>query len=203
MFLVGFVFVALNAPLLWELSQFSGYVDGAALIKSYGDRLSGLVSSQASAAVYLAGILVCLVAGFLVNIPSQFVAVVCGRIATAAARLPGLRKLVPDGAFFSGANYFDKDHAALRLWLLANPAAKLQWEWELFNFMLYWGLSTNLLGAAVLTLLLTGKLSLIIVVLASASCAYSQLRSRIMIQYQNECVRAMRLAAASKRHGAG
>jgi hypothetical protein len=199
-FLVGFVFVVVNAPLLWEFIQPPSQGDIADLVRRSGTRMNALLSSNASGVVLFAGTLTCLVSGFILNMLSQVVAIVCGNVATAVARLPGIRKIIPDAALFSGVNYFDKNHAALRLWLLANPLAKLQWEWELFSFVLYWGLSTNFLVALLLTRALVGIFIPGLVALTLFACLYSLLRSRIMLQFQNECVEAMRLANAGRKH---
>lgn len=197
-FLVGFVFVTMNGPLLLALLEPKQPTSLGELVQSYLRIIERILSSS-SAIVVIAGSLACLISGFLFNMLAQSVAFACGMAGRLVMHLPGLRRLFPDARFFTGASYFRRDHPALRLWLLKNPAAKLQWEWELFNFVLYWGLATNIIVTTLIVYMLIGTLLVPLVAFSSFVSAYSILRSRIMLQYQEQCAELMASRLPSDR----
>lgn len=198
-FLTGFVFAILNVPLLWLFRQPLYPSDGAELFRLYCEQVLTFMAASDSASGFLVLALLCLATGFFVNLASEAMATVAGGMVMGLARFPGVRLIVPDARLFTYASYFADGHAKFRLWLLANPAAKLQWEWELFNFVLYWGFTTNLLAAYVMAHALTGSSVSLLLVLCVVTGAYSLLRSRVLLRYQDECVASMGSRAEPSR----
>ena len=194
-FMTGFVLIVVNVPIAWQFARVPRPVDAMELLRRYADFMLAFIAVAGSASAFLAFVLASLVSGFVVNMIAEGVATIVGYSVMGLARLPGIKRVVGSLRLFTYATYFEEGHAAFRLWLLANPPAKLQWEWELFNFALYWGLTTNLLIALCSTSLLLGAIVWGLLVVGLFVCAYSLLRSWILLRYQLECVESMRASA--------
>lgn len=94
--------------------------------------------------------------------------------------------------FYSAKNSIGEGHARFKIWLLANRNHKLEWEWEFVNFVIYWGIFTNISVFGLLSLLLVNNRSKFFLFSLLAVWAFalfqSMMRSRTMQNVHCECL---------------
>ncbi len=97
-----------------------------------------------------------LVFGFILIPVSQIISLIFGtaletvlETASETGFLTWLINYKPE--FFTPAKYLYKEFAGFSIWIINNKSEKMMWEWELFYYNLYWGISTNALIFVVLT----------------------------------------------------
>ncbi len=170
-FLIGFIFNSINEPLLRDVLIKMNYTNSTGNITSgvlqKGDNLGGSYSLQ----YFFSS----LVFGFVLNSVSQFISWVLGT--ALGTMLPFFFRLLKHTQFFftpsdylsnkytgflrwlidhkpeffTPAKYLSKEYAGFSTWLINHKPEKMIWEWELFYYNLYWGISTNALVFFVLT----------------------------------------------------
>jgi hypothetical protein len=179
-FLIGFVFLLINGPLLKDVLLGTEYFQDVieSVIQQNWDYLGARFS--------LLYVFSALVIGFVLNPVSQIISWVLGSILTLFFKHLGRPQ-----DFFTPAKYVTKNYAEFSAWLLRHKPEKLIWEWELFNYNLYWGLSTNTLVFFMLTwkLLKSSNLWLLFVCLLLTSISLG--RSKSMGALHQYCVDEM------------
>jgi len=144
-FLVGFVFLSINVPLLMEVLGGKEYTNIHEVIASgILQKLDNFGASFSPWYVFSA-----FTFGFILNPVSQIISWVLGSMLNFF-----FKNFECPQDFFTPAKYVKNHYAEFSAWLLKNKPEKLIWEWELFLYNMDWGLSTN----SLVFFLLTGML---------------------------------------------
>src|SRR5438105_3704910 len=102
--LIGFVFLALNGPLIFDLFIGKRYT-------SYPELMSGLISSwgilaQPSATSIFVSVVATVIAGFIINALAQGLSALASSLAQPLARVAGLNMKF----FIGGLSFLDEDY---------------------------------------------------------------------------------------------
>lgn len=134
--LLGFLFLVINGPLLVDLLCSQRY-------PTLGDLLTVIIARYKSVAPCASNFSLTIGAFFLSLQVGYVVQMISGSFASVFGLLLGW--LTSDRlAVFSARQYATKHHGEFKIWLHENRASKLEWEWEFFNYCVYWGLFTNI-----------------------------------------------------------
>ncbi|MEK7994398.1 MAG: hypothetical protein AAB403_11400 [Planctomycetota bacterium] len=148
-FATGFVFLSVNLPLLLECARGRQSSDFYSVLLAIPEFWRGVLHKDVGIGVLLFYCLAALVVGFLVHPPALVLATFLGKfvswVAGVLLRRPTVR------VFYAPPVFFETRYAATARWFYRNRQAKVHYEWELFNYYLYAGISLNLIvGAGVL-----------------------------------------------------
>ncbi|MBI3810273.1 MAG: hypothetical protein HY284_07435 [Nitrospirae bacterium] len=156
-FLVGQLFLSINGLLIVELLDGAKYDTlGEIVVLGVIGKWSQILELIPGAGILTLIFFGSIIAGFVLNIFSQFLSSVgCWAIQLLLRACFWIDPTKTEGIdFFTGAKFMSPEYAKFTAWLLGHRAEKLQWEWEIFNYYLYWGISANALIFTILTYLL-------------------------------------------------
>jgi len=141
---VGAVFLVFNIPLLIALAQGQTFPSfDTLLLRGYVAFWRELFSPGDGAFVLAALFFLSLVLGLLLTPIDRLLSYFISLLAHSIERRVAAPKRRKQLLFFSSARFAARDYSAFLSWLMRDKNAKLHWEWELFNYYLYWGLFTN------------------------------------------------------------
>ncbi len=172
-FLLGAIFVLTNGPLIVVLvkgNTFSGarsmLTNGLMPIWDSATQSAGGISSSF---LFLA---LSLVVGLLLTPFARALTIVSIFIWERLKRLRLLRRFATSLPAFTSLAFADPAYTAMLAWLITRREAKLHWEWELFNYYVFWSVFTNVaICIALLSLLLSRAVSLVdLLIFAAAAC---------------------------------
>lgn len=180
-FLDGTMFLGLNAPLLYLL-----VTDCTPLtLKAYLLKLDSVPASlkDASALAFSMAILGCLLTGGVLVPAEQFFRSVC-------LGIHGLwhvwRK--SGSQTFSRKDLLHSEYVPLVSWLVAHPAKKSHWEWELFLHNIAWSIAVNFTIAAILfaVVISSGMLWQVLLVASALWACHIAVQKSIMMKRVHE-----------------
>jgi hypothetical protein len=183
-FLVGFVFLSINVPLLMEVLGGKEYTNLHEVIASgillKLDNFGGSFSPWWY-------VFVAFTFGFILNPVSQIISFVFGSMLNFF-----FKKLERPQDFFTPAQYVKNNYAEFSAWLLRHKPEKLIWEWELFLYNMDWGLSINSFVFFLLTGMLLKSWNLGLLILCLLLTSISLGRSKSMGALHQYCVDEMK-----------
>lgn len=141
--LIGICFIVLNGPLLEPIFMALGHRNYVELMHKYiaSAWTSHLDPTSRASADVVGATLVLVAIGFVVNAFSQMLAFAAGHLANSRAYIRG----TTPRHFVGGQSFLDKDYARFSSWVNGKEQHKSQWEWELCNYYLYWGVTFSCL----------------------------------------------------------
>jgi len=149
----GSLFLTFNTPLLYLLIQTSGYSNTIAL---FSTGLFPLWSSAIQFGNNLVAVslflFLSIIIGTLFTPVERLISVVITIILEALIRVRPL--IAQKYRLFDSKEMMMPEYSPVLGWLLLNPGHKSHWEWELFNYYVYWSVATNVIIFSTLTLVL-------------------------------------------------
>jgi hypothetical protein len=170
------VFILLNGPLLLPLLESIGEHKYAELVESglLNTWAPHFVSSARSTLDASALLLATIAVGFALNAFAQMLALL-----VSGGTQWMVRKWLPNfELFLGGKGFLHEDYARFSAWIVRQRLEKLQWEWELFNYYLYWGVCLSLAFFCLATAWLARQLPWWLVLVTAALFVYCLFRSR-------------------------
>jgi diacylglycerol kinase len=149
----GFVFLSVNLPFLleWAKGRQPGPLYNVLLV--IPEFWRGNLHKDMGFGVVLLYCLVALVVGFLLHPLALLLATVLGKLVKWVTRVIGHPM-----DFYAPAVFFGTGYVKTADWFYHNKEAKIHWEWELFNYYLYGGISLNfIVGTIAFWILLDGS----------------------------------------------
>ena len=145
--LLGFFFLVANAPLLADVLRSHRYNTLGDLIRLIITRSKSSAAPLGSShfALGMGPALLSLLLGFMVQQVSGSVAFAFSLLSPKRFRL------------FSARQFMGRQHGSFKTWLHDHHACKIEWDWEFFNYCVYWGLFTNVSAFVVLCFLLVPR----------------------------------------------
>jgi hypothetical protein len=152
-FATGLVFTAINVPLLLQVLRGTPTSSLFQIAAATGDFWrAALPSSPGVGAVVLYGLTL-----FTIGLAVHPVATVYITLIVRILKWLLHAKHLRTARFYSPPVLFGTDYVRFADWIHRHRVEKIHWEWELFNYYLYAGLAFNILVAAFLVSLLTGR----------------------------------------------
>jgi hypothetical protein len=159
-FFSGNVFVLFNAPLIVLLLSNKTFLSFIDLLNNgvfiFWKSLTQTSNNIFSIAVFLllsfiAGVIITPFERLLVTITILSISIILRKI-----------KRFKRMCFFTPREMLTDDYEDILGWLLSNPSEKSHWEWELFNYYIYWSVATSSFVAALISVfLLRGSISIL------------------------------------------
>ncbi|MBA2594972.1 MAG: hypothetical protein ACR2MC_11305 [Actinomycetota bacterium] len=145
-FATGFLFLSVNLPLLLEWAK--GCKPGSLynVLSVIPGFWRGILHYDAGVSVLLLSCLVALLVGFLFHPPALVFATILGKFVSWFVRVV-LRSPAPL-RFYAPPVFYGTGYIATADWFFRNRQAKVHYEWELFNYYLYAGITLNLIVGA-------------------------------------------------------
>lgn len=174
------VFVALNGPLIQPVLAKLGqepYVHLLDANLAYIWRL--LLSDSRSYLAATALVLAFVAIGFTLNAFAQMLAYLAGWVAN---RICDWCKWHVK-FFVGGQSFLDPGYVRFSVWISEDKARKSQWEWEMFNHYLYWGVSFSGLVHSSSAWLISGAFPWFPALLTTVLIAYCLMRGRTLLNF--------------------
>lgn len=140
-FFSGSVFVLFNGPLLIQMLNGKFFSNSTELINN-GIFSPWLAVMQTSSSIFSISVFLLLsfITGIVLTpIERLNVAIISLPLNLLASVFSRLRRYKP----FTPSEMVAEDYEHILGWLLTKPSEKSHWEWELFNYYVYWSIATN------------------------------------------------------------
>jgi hypothetical protein len=204
--ILGLLFLVLNAPLFLEFFKPESPTNMLELLRAEAKWYRTVIAPSATHVTIT--LLLSLPLGFAVQQFSGMLATLTTTVTYGAkdaiinlfecklVRLPHAKTLatkLKDFRLFSASRFLEDYHGTFKIWLLRNRTEKLEWEWEFFNYTMYWGLFANASICLILVNFFTAGLSehsglVFGTVLWAFFALQAIIRSRTMQLVHEQCV---------------
>jgi hypothetical protein len=172
-FLTGLLFVVINAPLLPDSIHGNTCPDFGALIDKIQSAYGALASL--SAKNFTLALMLLLPVAYAIQQLSAAIAMIVGEILN-----------IFKSWLFTPLSFMKRPQNR-RLWG-CKPGLKQEWEWEFFNYCIYWGLFTNCLIFLFLVRRLLGRWPILLLPILAFQVGLAIARSRVMYLVHEECL---------------